>query len=243
MLLTPNGRFETQTKICLSISNHHPEHWQPSWSVRTALVALIAFMPTKPNGALGSLDYTKEERHTLAIKSRTVTPKSDNVGRQKLIDEIHEYMLMKAPPVPELRTEAPSVTDNSGPEAPTDNSDAAEQSSTYEGENHHASQVETAEQPQGEEPEILEANELHLNTNVSSVTVGSSADLRLSTRASAVDARAEERVADVHKTTTVVSQKKPVDDRGLTWLALGLSVAIIALLVKKFLKSSWWMDA
>lgn len=28
----PNGRFETQTKICLSISNHHPEHWQPSWS-------------------------------------------------------------------------------------------------------------------------------------------------------------------------------------------------------------------
>ncbi|KAK8940434.1 Ubiquitin-conjugating enzyme E2 32 [Platanthera zijinensis] len=32
MLLTPNGRFETQTKICLSISNYHPEHWQPSWS-------------------------------------------------------------------------------------------------------------------------------------------------------------------------------------------------------------------
>ncbi|KAK1379421.1 hypothetical protein POM88_026165 [Heracleum sosnowskyi] len=27
-----NGWFETQTKICLSISNHRPEHWQPSWS-------------------------------------------------------------------------------------------------------------------------------------------------------------------------------------------------------------------
>ncbi|KAM0068705.1 hypothetical protein Hdeb2414_s0002g00076151 [Helianthus debilis subsp. tardiflorus] len=25
MLLTPNGRNETQTKICLSISNHHPD--------------------------------------------------------------------------------------------------------------------------------------------------------------------------------------------------------------------------
>lgn len=32
VMLQPNGRFETQTKICLSISNHHPEHWQPSWS-------------------------------------------------------------------------------------------------------------------------------------------------------------------------------------------------------------------
>ena len=55
ILLTPNGRWETSTKICLSISSHHPEHWQPSWSVRTALLALIGFMPTSSNGAIGSL--------------------------------------------------------------------------------------------------------------------------------------------------------------------------------------------
>mmetsp|Transcript_751 Transcript_751/g.1791 ORF Transcript_751/g.1791 Transcript_751/m.1791 type:complete len:181 (+) Transcript_751:820-1362(+) len=55
MMLTPNGRFQTNTKICLSISSHHPEHWQPSWSVRTALTALAAFMPTPGNGAIGSL--------------------------------------------------------------------------------------------------------------------------------------------------------------------------------------------
>lgn len=55
MMLTPSGRFETGVKICLSISSHHPEHWQPSWSVRTALTALIAFMPSPGNGALGSL--------------------------------------------------------------------------------------------------------------------------------------------------------------------------------------------
>lgn len=55
MMLTPNGRFQTGVKICLSISSHHPEHWQPSWSVRTALTALIAFMPTPGQGALGSI--------------------------------------------------------------------------------------------------------------------------------------------------------------------------------------------
>ncbi|KAK1373915.1 hypothetical protein POM88_030108 [Heracleum sosnowskyi] len=66
-----NGWFETQMKICLSISNHHPEHWQPSWSVQTALVALITFMPTIPNGALGSLDYKKEQRCVPAVKSRS----------------------------------------------------------------------------------------------------------------------------------------------------------------------------
>ncbi len=67
MLLTPNGRFETGVKICLSISAHHPEHWQPSWSVRTALTALVAFMPSPGNGAIGSL----VRLHPLVRKERS----------------------------------------------------------------------------------------------------------------------------------------------------------------------------
>ncbi|XP_077408611.1 ubiquitin-conjugating enzyme E2 J1 isoform X2 [Vanacampus margaritifer] len=70
ILLTPNGRFEIGKKICLSISGHHPETWQPSWSIRTALIAIIGFMPTKGEGAIGSLDYTPEERRVLAKKSQ-----------------------------------------------------------------------------------------------------------------------------------------------------------------------------
>lgn len=70
ILLTPNGRFETNKKICLSISGHHPESWQPSWSLRTALLAIIGFMPTHGSGAIGSLDYTPEERRALAARSQ-----------------------------------------------------------------------------------------------------------------------------------------------------------------------------
>ncbi|XP_011502712.1 PREDICTED: ubiquitin-conjugating enzyme E2 J1-like [Ceratosolen solmsi marchali] len=69
ILLTPNGRFEIKKKICLSISGHHPETWQPSWSIRTALLALIAFMPTPGNGTVGSLDYSPIERQQLSKKS------------------------------------------------------------------------------------------------------------------------------------------------------------------------------
>ncbi|XP_023236066.1 ubiquitin-conjugating enzyme E2 J1-like [Centruroides sculpturatus] len=71
ILLTPNGRFEIQKKICLSISGHHPESWQPSWSIRTALLAIIGFMPTHGNGAIGSLDYTPAERKILAKHSHS----------------------------------------------------------------------------------------------------------------------------------------------------------------------------
>ena len=37
--VTPSGRFEANREICLSISGHHEETWQPAWGVRTALVA------------------------------------------------------------------------------------------------------------------------------------------------------------------------------------------------------------
>ena len=63
-----NGRFETNKKICLSISGHHPESWQPSWSIRTALLAIIGFMPTPAIGTIGSLEYPTAERKKLAEK-------------------------------------------------------------------------------------------------------------------------------------------------------------------------------
>lgn len=71
VFLTKNGRFEVGTKICLSISAHHEETWQPAWGVRTMLEALISFLPSDPGGALGSLDWTPEERKALAKASHS----------------------------------------------------------------------------------------------------------------------------------------------------------------------------
>ncbi|BGP22589.1 ubiquitin-conjugating enzyme E2 J1 [Rhodotorula toruloides] len=69
-MLTPSGRFEVNKKICLSISSFHPETWQPSWGVRTALLALMAFFDTEPKGAVGSLDASPAERQRLAKASQ-----------------------------------------------------------------------------------------------------------------------------------------------------------------------------
>jgi len=69
VFLTPSGRFETGTKVCLSFSAYHPELWQPAWGIRLILEALISFLPTPADGAIGSLDWTKEERQRLAKKS------------------------------------------------------------------------------------------------------------------------------------------------------------------------------
>merc|ERR1719326_244868 len=41
---TPSGRFETNTRLCLSMSDFHPESWNPSWRVESILVGLVSFM-------------------------------------------------------------------------------------------------------------------------------------------------------------------------------------------------------
>jgi len=69
ILLTPQGRWKINSKICLSISDFHPETWQPSWGIRTALTALRAFMPTPGKGAIGSLDASSGARKLLAQRS------------------------------------------------------------------------------------------------------------------------------------------------------------------------------
>ncbi|KXN82510.1 Ubiquitin-conjugating enzyme E2 32 [Leucoagaricus sp. SymC.cos] len=69
MMLTPNGRFELNTKVCVS---HHEELWQPAWGVRTAIIGLQGFFPLKGQAAVGvgSIEYPAAERKRLALLSR-----------------------------------------------------------------------------------------------------------------------------------------------------------------------------
>ncbi|WJX96255.1 Ubiquitin-conjugating enzyme E2 32 [Trifolium repens] len=223
MLLTPNGRFETQTKICLSISNHHPEHWQPSWSVRTALVALIAFMPTNPGGALGSLDYKKEDRRALAIKSREASPKFGTPERQKLIDEIHEYMLSKAMPI-----EEPSP------------SQASEEPKNEEAETQVTLQNPEAPLPAGEGipdqagDRIVEEQEVPVNVNPNPAGVEAPNEIPSGVSTNQLPRTSETRVQNLKPEIKV----QKLDDRLFTLAAIGLAIAIMVLLLKKFIKST-----
>jgi len=81
IFLTPNGRFEVGKKICLSVTGYHQETWQPSWSIRTVLLAIIGFMPSPGQGTIGSLDYSPEERRALATRSRDWESPVPGLGR------------------------------------------------------------------------------------------------------------------------------------------------------------------
>ncbi|KAK3403215.1 ubiquitin-conjugating enzyme/RWD-like protein [Sordaria brevicollis] len=88
--VTPSGRFEANREICLSISNHHEESWQPAWGVRTALVALRSFMETDPKGQLGGLDASDAARRRMATESRAWKCQACGKTNEEIIKECEE---------------------------------------------------------------------------------------------------------------------------------------------------------
>ena len=74
-MITPSGRFETNTRLCLSMSDYHPESWNPSWSVETLLVGLQSFMYEESN-AIGSISASASTRKNLAKQSHAFNAKN-----------------------------------------------------------------------------------------------------------------------------------------------------------------------
>lgn len=69
MLLTPNGRWEINKKICLSNTSYHPDQWQPAWGIRTMMEALRSHFPVPGEGAIGAIDWPSDLRRRLAKES------------------------------------------------------------------------------------------------------------------------------------------------------------------------------
>lgn len=68
-MITPNGRFATNTRLCLSISDYHPESWNPGWTVSAILIGLHSFM-NENQPAAGSVPGTPQEQKNLAAASK-----------------------------------------------------------------------------------------------------------------------------------------------------------------------------
>jgi len=67
-MITPNGRFAVDKRLCLSISDFHPESWVPTWSVATILNGVLSFM-IEDSPTTGSIETTLAEKRKLRDQS------------------------------------------------------------------------------------------------------------------------------------------------------------------------------
>ena len=93
IMLTPSGRFVPNRRLCLSMSDFHPESWNPMWSVSTILTGLYSFMlETAPT--LGSIQTTTDQKRRFARDSLAFNVRDPNF--QKLFSdymELHEQRM------------------------------------------------------------------------------------------------------------------------------------------------------
>ncbi|KAH8356360.1 hypothetical protein KR084_005978 [Drosophila pseudotakahashii] len=88
-MLTPNGRFKTNTRLCLSISDFHPDTWNPTWCVGTILTGLLSFM-LESTPTLGSIESSNYDKQMFAQKSLAFNLRNTNFCElfPEVVDEI-----------------------------------------------------------------------------------------------------------------------------------------------------------
>ena len=70
MMVTETGRFEVHQRICLSISDFHPESWNPLWPIPSIIVGLISFMTSNKVTAGAIFNYSRNEIKRIAKDSK-----------------------------------------------------------------------------------------------------------------------------------------------------------------------------
>ncbi|EFA82590.1 hypothetical protein PPL_04281 [Heterostelium album PN500] len=71
LMSTPSARFECNTRICVTMSDFHPESWNPFWNVSTILLGLLSFMTEDVQGSVGSITAPKSVRMKYAAQSKS----------------------------------------------------------------------------------------------------------------------------------------------------------------------------
>ena len=70
IFITPNGRFETNKKICTTFSAFHQETYTSTWNILSMMEGLISFMTDKnPEPGIGSIETSLDDKNSLAAQS------------------------------------------------------------------------------------------------------------------------------------------------------------------------------
>jgi ubiquitin-protein ligase len=67
IFITPNGRFETNKKVCTTFSAYHQETYTSTWNIMSMMEGMISFMTdVTPDSGIGSIKTSDAEKCNLA---------------------------------------------------------------------------------------------------------------------------------------------------------------------------------
>ncbi|KAJ1913431.1 Ubiquitin-conjugating enzyme E2 6 [Mycoemilia scoparia] len=125
-MITPNGRFDVNTNICTTMSNFHPNLWNPAWSVSTILTGLLSFM-VEDEMTAGGIRTTEKTRQNLSRKSHAF-----NLANPTFKNVFPELCFPVPAPLPEFTPKKESSSDKN-----SDNNGDDEDNSNSRSRQHH----------------------------------------------------------------------------------------------------------
>jgi len=125
LMITPSGRFQTNTRLCLSMSDFHPESWNPMWTVSSILTGLLSFMleNKETHGSILTSDAQKRKFAAFSKKcnsqnplfrrhfSELVDPNTTETSPLQEPSEPPAQSSLSTPTTPQPTTETPQVKD------------------------------------------------------------------------------------------------------------------------------------
>lgn len=129
MMITETGRFKTNERICLSISDYHPESWNPVWPVRSIIIGLISFFVTDMHTVGSIREMTKPQQAKIAegSKQKIMQHKiykdlfetyAGNIGLSDGTSHPKQVVPAQKPEIEESKQAGPSVEIGKLPEPP-----------------------------------------------------------------------------------------------------------------------------
>lgn len=108
-MCTPQGRFKCNQKLCLSMSDFHPETWNPLWSVSAVLTGLLSFM-LGTEDTVGSIQTLPSHKRKLARTSHLFN------RNDKTFQELFPEFIRDSPPANQGQHQVPT-TETSNPQS------------------------------------------------------------------------------------------------------------------------------
>lgn len=85
IMLTPNGRFDINKKICLTNSGYHSESWTPMWNIRAILLGFLSIMLSDDDKGISHIKQSESIRKQYAKDSDSYNKKNYGDIYKKLV--------------------------------------------------------------------------------------------------------------------------------------------------------------
>ena len=86
VMLTPNGRFQVNTRLCLSATEFHPESWSPSWGCDTLLKGFLSFwLDESDPETFGTVQFPSNDASLISKQRKKLAKDSMAFNKQDTI--------------------------------------------------------------------------------------------------------------------------------------------------------------